>query len=158
MTDTKQCAKCKVYRVVGKFSTVGTRYEHRKESFSTCSNCREIGKRGHQRNKKERNEDNRLWREANKEKVALRRKEYRKNNKEKVALQRKEYRKNNKEKVALQRKEYSKRYREKNSGMCSCGLKIHKAPSSVKRHEATSLHKNRLAHKHQLISVLAQLI
>ena len=143
MTDTKQCAKCKVYRVVGKFSTVGTRYEHRKESFSTCSNCREIGKRGHQRNKKERNEDNRLWREANKEKVALRQKEYRKNNKEKVALQ---------------RKEYSKRYREKNSGMCSCGLKIHKAPSSVKRHEATSLHKNRLAHKHQLISVLAQLI
>ena len=143
MTDTKQCTKCKVYRVVGKFSTVGTRYEHRKESFSTCSNCREIGKRGHQRNKKERNEDNRLWREANKEKVALRRKEYRKNNKEKVALQ---------------RKEYSKRYREKNSGMCSCGLKIHKAPSSVKRHEATSLHKNRLAHKHQLISVLAQLI
>ena len=128
------------------FSTVGTRYEHSKEYFITCSHCRETGRQCHQLNKKEYNEANRLYREANKENIS----KYRKDNKEKISLRGKQYREANKEKIILKRK----KHRENNRCMCSCGIQIYNIPSSVKRHETTNLHNDRLTHKQKMVSVL----
>ena len=111
---TKVCSKCKKEKERKEFN-LDRRQKH--ELYSQCKSCvkayyeankekiAERKKAYNEANKEKIAERNKAYHEANKEKIAEKKKAYYEANKEKVAAQNKAYRENNKEKIAAYRKD-----------------------------------------------------
>jgi membrane protein involved in colicin uptake len=119
---TKVCSKCKKEKERKEFN-LDRRQKH--ELYSQCKSCvkayyeankekiAERKKAYNEANKEKIAERNKAYHEANKEKIAEKKKAYNEANKEKIAEKKKAYYEANKEKVAAQNKAYRENNKEK---------------------------------------------